>query len=219
MKNNGKVILDLCGGTGAWSEPYRKAGYLVHNVTLPEWDVREHIFDAEMGTLEFQSQINEKLVLRVHLNAIHGILAAPPCTEFSLAKTTKPRDFEKGIDVVAGCMRIIWGCRALGQLEWWALENPRGFLRQFMGNPAYSFKQWWFGGNRTKPTDLWGYFTKPRRTVMSEPIFLQKTNNGVRKRDGKKLEHRNAAWYANATPAQRAITPAGFSKAFFKANP
>jgi ubiquinone/menaquinone biosynthesis C-methylase UbiE len=25
--NRGKVILDLCGGSGAWSKPYKDAGY------------------------------------------------------------------------------------------------------------------------------------------------------------------------------------------------
>ena len=222
MKNSEKIILDLCGGSGAWSEPYRKAGYTVHVITWPGYDVDDAIFDPEDGMLEFPYHHPMKPQsgpIMVPIKKIHGILAAPPCTEFSVAKTTKPRDFEKGITTVASCMRIIWGCRALGQLEWWALENPRGFLRQFLGDPAYSFKQWWFGGDRTKPTDLWGYFTKPRRSVRNEPIFLQKTNNGIRKRDGAKLKNRNAQWYANANAAQRAITPAGLAKAFFKPNP
>lgn len=35
MKMN-KGILDLCGGTGAWSIPFQKAGHDVLNVTLPE---------------------------------------------------------------------------------------------------------------------------------------------------------------------------------------
>src|SRR5512141_57875 len=30
------IILDLCAGTGAWSDPYRLAGYDVRRVTLPE---------------------------------------------------------------------------------------------------------------------------------------------------------------------------------------
>lgn len=34
MKNSDKIILDLCGGTGAWSKPYAEAGYeqLLHQV-------------------------------------------------------------------------------------------------------------------------------------------------------------------------------------------
>lgn len=26
MENKDKIILDLCGGTGAWSKPYKDAG-------------------------------------------------------------------------------------------------------------------------------------------------------------------------------------------------
>lgn len=34
------VILDLCGGKGAWSHFYKLAGYDVRLVTLPDNDVR-----------------------------------------------------------------------------------------------------------------------------------------------------------------------------------
>lgn len=27
MDNSDKIILDLCGGTGSWSRPYKEAGY------------------------------------------------------------------------------------------------------------------------------------------------------------------------------------------------
>ena len=57
-----KVILDLCGGTGSWSKPYKDAGYDVRNITLPEFDVRTYMPPKN----------------------IYGILAAPPCTEFSV---------------------------------------------------------------------------------------------------------------------------------------
>jgi len=38
-----KIILDLCGGTGAWSKPYADAGYNVRVITLPEQDVTDYI--------------------------------------------------------------------------------------------------------------------------------------------------------------------------------
>ena len=38
-ENQRKIILSLCGGTGAWSKPYKDAGYTVKLITLPEHDV------------------------------------------------------------------------------------------------------------------------------------------------------------------------------------
>ena len=35
----GKIILDLCGGTGSWSKPYRDAGYDVRVITLPRYNL------------------------------------------------------------------------------------------------------------------------------------------------------------------------------------
>lgn len=34
-----KIILDLCGGTGSWSKPYRDAGYDVRVITLPRYNL------------------------------------------------------------------------------------------------------------------------------------------------------------------------------------
>ena len=34
-----KIILDLCGGTGSWSKPYKEAGYDVRVINIPEYDV------------------------------------------------------------------------------------------------------------------------------------------------------------------------------------
>lgn len=33
------MILDLCGGTGMWSKPYKDDGYDVRVLTLPDFDV------------------------------------------------------------------------------------------------------------------------------------------------------------------------------------
>ncbi len=39
MDNSGKIILDLCGGTGSWSRFYKEAGYDVRVITLREYNV------------------------------------------------------------------------------------------------------------------------------------------------------------------------------------
>lgn len=125
MENKEKIILDLCGGTGAWSRLYKDAGYDVRVITLPEYDV-----------CTYEPPEN-----------VYGILAAPPCTEFSIAKngSHRRRDLETGMITVEACLKIIWKCRLAGSLKFWALENPVGYLRQFLGKPHFTFYQWWFG--------------------------------------------------------------------------
>lgn len=218
-----KTILDLCGGSGAWSRPYKEAGYEVHVLTLPEYDVRMCRLNSADKQLEFISQKTDKCLL-IPVQNVCGVLAAPPCTEFSIAKGGKPRDFAGAMDIVRACMRIVWFCRTYGNLKFWALENPRGFLRQFLGKPAFTFEQWQFGGAKKKATDIWGYFNTPVITVKSLPKDLWSKN----------LEHA-ADWTKLDCPqeyksyidtfkgdakraALRAITPHGFATAFFKAN-
>jgi len=196
----GKIILDLCGGTGAWAFFYKEAGYDVRNITLPEFDVRKY----------------------VPPEGVYGILAAPPCTMFSLARTRayKPRDFEEGMEIVVACLRIIWECRYYpqyakdGALKFWALENPAGFLRQFLGKPALTFDPCDFGETYTKKTDLWGYFNEPKK----KPIELTDEQKALCATNSRKLPS-ISDFTGSGQAVRRAITPAGFAKAFFKANP
>ncbi|GAG67591.1 unnamed protein product, partial [marine sediment metagenome] len=104
-----KIILDLCGGTGAWSKPYEEAGYDVRLITLPDNDVRTYIPPDN----------------------VYGILAAPPCTMFSFARTTAktPRDIKGALSIVDACLRII----IISKPKFWVLENPRGILRKYLG--------------------------------------------------------------------------------------
>jgi hypothetical protein len=198
-----KIILDLCGGTGSWSKPYKDAGYDVRLITLPEFDVRS-----------YEPPKN-----------VYGILAAPPCTEFSIAKngSHRKRDFEGGINIVIACLNIIWKCRCQNRLGFWALENPVGYLRQFLGKPNYTFYQWWFGDLGIKRTDLWGYFNEPKQKAFerpNHPYFVKQYKSGKKNQ---------FAWSAPSKPdwyeghldraELRAITPPGFARAFFEANP
>ena len=130
MDNSNKIILDLCGGTGSWSRPYKEAGYDVRIITLPEYDV-----------MDYDPPTN-----------VYGVFAAPPCTMFSLARTTAktPRDFNQGLKIVEACERIIRQCRINGNLKFWALENPVGYLRQFLGKPYLTYQPNEYGDNYTK---------------------------------------------------------------------
>lgn len=215
-----KVVLDLCGGTGSWSKPYREAGYEVEVITLPQYDLTKVGFCDY--AIEFVRQdVHYKDSLCVPYKDVYGILAAPPCTEFSLAKGAAPRNFKKALEVVDACLKIIWHCRCHTNLKFWALENPTGFLRQFLGKPAFTFEQWQFGDRGIKRTDLWGYFKNPTPRIKEKPLDLTiEYPNGMTNGRGMSIpkcpeEYR----HLNLSRAdKRAITPPGFAQAFFKAN-
>jgi hypothetical protein len=175
--NANKLILDLCGGSGSWSEPYETAGYSI---------VRVDILDGgDVHTLAVESLIAV---------GVHGILAAPPCTEFSLAKNGQVRDLRKGLETVSACLRIICACAPM----WWALENPTGLLSAYLGPARDVWEPYEFGDPWTKRTAIWGDFVIPERGPFVKPL-------------GSAMDRGNAA--------ARAITPPGFARAFFEANP
>lgn len=198
-----KIILDLCGGTGAWSMPYSKKGYDVRNITLPDYDIRT-----------YKPPEN-----------VYGILAAPPCTQFSFArsrntKIKNPRNLKSGMELIIACLNIIWKCQyeiekqsaKKTTLKFWALENPNGFLKYFLGKPIYSFDPWYFGDMYKKRTHLWGWFNKPKQTFFIKP-------HGEKFRDMKTISDMESWKNAKTRRAKRSITPSGFAKAFFEANP
>src|SRR5579872_7049205 len=151
--NQDKVILDLCGGTGSWSKPFVDAEFQVLNITLPDYDVFAVDFYDE--DIEFRSRTGKPSMYADYKN-IYGILAAPPCTMFSDARTNAktPRDLRGGMEIVDACLKIIYECQyhtksdqsKVSPLKFWALENPwYGRLKWFLGNPNYIFDPWEFG--------------------------------------------------------------------------
>lgn len=139
-----KIILDLCGGTGAWSKPYKDAGYDVRLITLPDNDVRSYIPPDN----------------------VYGILAAPPCTHFSGSGAVWWK--EKDIDgrtlldtqILTHCLRII----AESRPKFWVLENPVGRIINWIGKPVMYFNPCDYGDPYTKKTCLWGIFNMPTKT-------------------------------------------------------
>jgi hypothetical protein len=206
-----RIILDLCGGTGAWSKPYKDAGYDVRNITLPDYDVRTY----------------------VPPNNVYGILAAPPCTMFSLARTkaNKARDLKEGMECVKACLNIVWFCMEIKQdtkkktlpLKFWVLENPNGMLKYFLGKPVFEFSPYEFGDGYKKRTMLWGWFNKPLKSPA--PIIYEKAYKSLNPKTMKKFDMLASRdiqpeLFGKLTRQERrAITPAGFAKAFFEANP
>ena len=198
IDNSKKIILDLCGGTGSWSKPYKDAEYDVRNITLPEYDVRAYELPNE---------------------SVYGILAAPPCTMFSLARTRakKPRNFEEGMEVVLACLHLIWKARMREKLVFWAMENPMGYLRQFLGKPPFHFDPWEFGEPWTKGTDIWGYFNFPVKKFKNIDEVMTTEQKAKCSTNSRKLPSITDIT-GSKQQARRAMTPQGFALAFYKAN-
>jgi len=138
-----KIILDLCGGTGAWSKPYKDNGYDVRIITQPEYDVRK-----------YKSPEN-----------VYGILVAPPCDDFAVSGArwfqTKDRTGKTlaSMGIVLACLRIIAECKP----EFWVLENPVSRLSGWLGKPKLIFNPCDYGDPYTKRTCLWGTFNNPNK--------------------------------------------------------
>ena len=236
-ENKNKIIIDLCGGTGSWSKPYKDAGYDVRLITLPELDVLKTEFygisTAQFPIIQFVSSNREKL-MRVNVKNVYGVLAAPPCTMFSFARTNakKPRDLHDGMECVRACLDIIWKIMEVKQptakktipLQFWALENPaRGFLKNFLGKPAFIFNPWEFGDMYKKETALWGNFNNPTKLkadicVHSVPCKCPPRKKMTKFDYLKSKDIHPEAFGKFDRQIRRSITPTGFAKAFFEAN-
>lgn len=206
MNNSDKIILDLCGGTGSWSKPYKDAGYDVRLITLPQYDV-----------FMYEPPKN-----------VYGILAAPTCTQFSLARTNAkhPRDLRGAMQLVKRCLEIIWEQQyeltnknsKVTTLKFWALENPKGFLKYFLGNPPLEMNPYEYGDPYKKVTHIWGNFNKPQKNK----VECDKTKFDARLlKDLPPLPEGfvyDKGCGLDKRQVRRSITPQGFAKAFFEAN-
>lgn len=133
-----KTILHLCADIGSDSLVWENNGYNVIKV------------GKDIGVENFS-----------YSGEVFGIIANPPCTEFSTARSSgKARNPEEGMFLVKECLRIIKECNP----TFWVIENPaKGELKNFLGAPNYKYQPWWFGSPWTKETALWGKFNIPER--------------------------------------------------------
>lgn len=228
----GNIILDLCGGTGSWSRPWEAAGYDVRVLTLPEYDVREIKIVSILGVpclwLENKCKHGAERLEALPISGIVGILAAPPCTEFSVLNCraeARRRDEAAGMEIVDACMYVIKNCNP----KWWALENPKGYLRKYLGPPTMTFQPWQYGDPWTKATDIWGEFEPPAKLYENWEDVPDKLPLYTRPGRGKPnfaYLHKSAwkdipqlSYHKPETDAEfRAMTPPGFAKAFYETN-
>jgi hypothetical protein len=202
-KNSQKIIIHLCSSElGSDTRDYAAAGYDVRYIT------------KEIGVENYHPPENT-----------YAIFANPPCTQFSKANWRvgkKDRAFNEGMFLVKECLRVIWEAQEMSGagLKWWALENPLGYLPQFLGHAPFKYQPWQFGDESaiaTKWTCLWGYFNKPTPTILTRTIAPMSKTKVARQllfpaaRTTKEWASMDNSARSNASPF--------FTRAFYLANP
>jgi len=209
LDNEPKIILHLCADIGSDSYFYQL-----------DDDYRVIKIGQDIGVENFSVPDGVE---------IHGVIANPPCTEFSTAKCfTHVGDIDKGMELVNHCMRIIKECKP----KFWLLENPaKGRLKEHLGKYKHSYQPWQYGSPWTKLTGLWGEFNMPEKKYTKWEEVPNKIDLWTRK--GRKIPglvylHKSAVnlipefyWakpFIKCDADIRSMCSQGFAKAFYEAN-
>lgn len=205
MKN---IVLSLFDLTGNWSKPYRDNGYEVVQVDLQSginiltWDYKQ-----------------------IPQDAVYGILAAVPCTDYAVsgarwfAEKDKDGRTEESQKLVAKTKEII----EYFNPDFWVIENPVGRIHKlnpWMGKPKIYFHPYEYAGygcdedRYTKKTGLWGKFNIPIKKSLAPyhtgdygKIHYPRDENG-----------KAYGWNTIECKNARSATPMGFAQAFYEAN-
>lgn len=202
-----KTILSLFDATGNWSAPYRKAGYRVIQR------------DLQLGHDIFADTIPEVLLMLSEGEEVHGVMAACPCDDFAVSgarwwerKNGEPAkydsrsvEFSDRVDMYVGMVLATLAIVEWLRPQWWVIENPVGRLERLVpevGPCRMYFQPCDYGDPYTKKTGLWGNFNPPRPTQPVLPLYGSMIHN-----------------MGSHQKKERSITPPGFARAFFNANP
>ena len=106
-------LLELFSGTGSVGKVAKTLGWEVVSLDLKNADINEDILTWDYKKYE--------------PNYFDFIWASPPCTEYSMAKTTAPRNIPKANEVVVRTLDIInYLCPT-----YFVLESPQtGYLKK-----------------------------------------------------------------------------------------
>ena len=200
-----KTILSLFDFSGNWSRPYAEAG---HNVV--QIDVKLGIDVMELSATWLMENVMDSY------GTVDAILAAPPCTDFSVSGAqywpAKDKDgrTEKSVELVRQVLRCVDFCKP----DWWVLENPVGRIDKLvpeLGRPWF-FDPCDFGDAYTKRTGLWGKFLPPLPLFAGDhsvkPVRACSQGSWLQTLGGK----------SERTKTLRSATPKGFAYAFYCAN-
>lgn len=243
------LILSLCDISGEWSRPYVEAGHRVIRVD-PKHDDQgwQGLYDGRgltalaCGTgklvpmedggwgLAWSVQVLANVLSSDPLyfgEPVHGILMAPPCTDFSGsgARHWEAKDADGRTDISVSIVQSCMDIKDILKPTWWVAENPVGRIARLVprvGKLRMTFHPTDYAGwadephteAYTKRTCLYGEFSMALVKNRMEPVMYTLKN-------GKKGSWMFAKLGGSSerTKALRSKTPQGFSRAFAKANP
>ena len=233
-------ILSLCDYSGTWPEPFRQFGNYGTILLDPKYGGTDHggrgltehtgkpvlvaagdrhyLMPCSVGVLAEHLLDNPGNLV---LPPIVGVLAAPPCTDFSSsgARWFKAKDAdgrtEASIRIVRDCLRVI----ELVRPDFWALENPVGRIARLvpeLGSPLLRFNPCDYAGFAdcpaseafTKRTCIWGSFNPNLPAAPVAPVYYTKGN----KRGS--WQWANLGGKSERTKELRSMTPQGFARSF-----
>ncbi len=143
--------LELCSGTGSFSKVAKEMGYDTTTVD------KERKFKPDICCdIKYFDPTS-------FINKIDILWMSPPCTEFSLSKSTQHRDFDKGLELVNRCVELM----NIIKPKWFIFENPVGFLNKLeVLNcfPQYKVSYCKYGFDYRKNTHIW-------TNIPFEPMF------------------------------------------------
>jgi len=219
MKDNNigtKLILSIFDRTGNWARPWIEAGYPVML-----WDLK---YEGDVLDLkEFGRWI------RGYEQYVHGMLFAPPCTEFSSSGArwwadkdqNYPERLAKAVELAEMCHCLATLTEIFPNLKFWALENPVGRIEscvpELKGLKMLTFDPCDYGDPYTKKTCLWGKFNANLPKTPVEPEFVEYTGKNGRVTKFAPQFGRTGGT-SDKTKEIRSETPMGFANAFFQAN-
>lgn len=162
--------LELCSGSGSFSKVARRMGY-------------------ETVTVDTQRKFKPDICCDIRyldptkfVNQIDILWMSPPCTEFSLSKSTQDRNFDKGLELVNRCIELM----DIIKPKWFVFENPVGFLNKLKvlnGFPQHKISYCKYGFDYRKNTHIW-------TNIPFEPLFCHHDCQSTLSHEGMRNYHK-----------------------------